>query len=57
MNQIIPSLLEKRQEARAIDERSIGNIITQAKQLTQDQVNAIGSVRPRSSWALRRLRT
>lgn len=41
MNQIIPSLLEKRQEARAIDERSIGNIITQAKQLTQDQVNAI----------------
>lgn len=41
MNQIIPSLLEKRQEARAIDERSIGNIITQAKQLSPEQVNAI----------------
>lgn len=41
MNQSTPKLVPNRETPRPVDERSIGNIITQANQLTTEQVNAI----------------
>ncbi len=41
MNQSNPKLVSSREEARPVDERSIGNIITQANRLTPEQLNEI----------------